>query len=84
MARNLALRHHDLCFERHPIRVSRANEITGLGGARRHLSDRLSELSGVPVMELTALLIALPLVATVTGWLLAGREPAAITRAALD
>jgi putative ABC transport system permease protein len=60
----------------------------GIAGAYAGLvaiySDRLTDLSGVPVVELSALLFGLPLVATVTGWLLAGREPAVITRAAFD
>jgi len=38
----------------------------------------------VPVPEVIAVLIGLPLLATASGWLLAGREPDALGRAAVD
>jgi putative ABC transport system permease protein len=38
--------------------------------------DGLSELSSVPTKNLLIILIGMPLVAVVGGWLLAGREPA--------
>ncbi|MBF9133288.1 FtsX-like permease family protein [Plantactinospora sp. S1510] len=41
-------------------------------------------LSHVPVVHLLALLVGLPLIAAVCGWLLAGREPAAVARQALN
>ncbi len=40
--------------------------------------DGLSELSSVPTMNLLIILIGMPLVAVVAGWLLAGREPATL------
>ncbi len=40
--------------------------------------DGLSELSSVPTENLLIILIGMPLVAVVAGWLLAGREPAAL------
>ena len=40
--------------------------------------DGLSELSSVPTKNLLIILIGMPLVAVVAGWLLAGREPAAL------
>jgi putative ABC transport system permease protein len=44
-----------------------------------HTSDnRLSPLGNVPVANLLVILIGMPLVAVVAGWLLAGREPPAI------
>ncbi|HEX3623408.1 MAG TPA: FtsX-like permease family protein, partial [Acidimicrobiales bacterium] len=44
----------------------------------------LSPLSRVPVGNLVTLLAGLPLLAAAGGWLLAGREPSAIGRTALD
>jgi putative ABC transport system permease protein len=44
----------------------------------------LHDLSQVPVAHLTGLIVGLPLVAFVAGWLLAGREPAGIARSPLD
>ncbi len=41
-------------------------------------------LSAVPVAKLAMLVAGLPLLALVVGWLLAGREPAAIARQPLD
>jgi putative ABC transport system permease protein len=41
-------------------------------------------VSHVPVGDLIAILVGLPLVATLGGWLLAGREPHAIARKPLD
>ena len=40
--------------------------------------DGLSELSSVPTENLLIILIGMPLVAVVAGWLLAGREPGAL------
>ena len=40
--------------------------------------DGLSELSSVPTENLLIILIGMPLVAVVAGWLLAGREPATL------
>ena len=42
--------------------------------------DSLGELSSVPTGNLLIILVGMPLVATVVGWLLAGREPAVIAR----
>jgi putative ABC transport system permease protein len=44
-----------------------------------HRSD-LHPLSHVPWINLAFIVVALPVVATVTGWLLAGREPPAMAR----
>lgn len=43
-----------------------------------------STLGNVPVAELLAMLAGLPLAATMSGWLLAGREPRAIARQPLE
>lgn len=48
-----------------------------------HRSD-LTNVAHPPVANLVAILIGLPLVAGVAGWLLAGREPSAIARRPLD
>ena len=42
--------------------------------------DGLSGLSSVPTGNLLIILVGMPLVAAVAGWLLAGREPSAIAR----
>jgi putative ABC transport system permease protein len=44
----------------------------------------LGELTPLPVRELLALGIGLPVAATVVGWLLAGKEPTSFSRQALD
>lgn len=41
-------------------------------------------LSHVPFINLTGILVGLPAVASLAGWLLAGREPAAVARSPLD
>ena len=46
--------------------------------------DKPGELAAVPIVELATLLFGLPLVAAAAGWLATGREPAVITRHALD
>jgi putative ABC transport system permease protein len=46
--------------------------------------DKPGELAAVPIVELATLLFGLPLVAAAAGWLVTGREPAVITRHALD
>ena len=48
-----------------------------------HRSD-LSPLGHVPVINLIIILAGLPAIATIAGWLLAGREPAAIARQPLE
>jgi putative ABC transport system permease protein len=60
----------------------------GTGGAyvaltAWHRSD-LRPLSHAPVMNLVLILVGLPLAATLGGWLLAGREPPAISRRPLE
>jgi putative ABC transport system permease protein len=48
---------------------------------RSQLSQRMSH---VPVLDLLLVLVGLPLVATIGGWLLAGREPPTMARQALE
>ena len=44
----------------------------------------IGQLTPVPVLALVAVLVGLPLVATASGWLLAGREPDSLGRAVID
>ena len=44
----------------------------------------LHPLTHVPVLDLAAIVVGLPLVAIAGGWLLAGREPPTIARQALE
>jgi putative ABC transport system permease protein len=46
--------------------------------------DGLSELTSVPVTSLLLILVGMPLAAAVAGWLLAGREPAAIAHQPME
>jgi len=55
--------------------------IAGVAWARSSLGTTFGDF---PVIDLLALLVGLPLVAAVGGWLLAGRRPPAIARPALD
>jgi putative ABC transport system permease protein len=47
-------------------------------------SNQLGDLTHVPVAHLAAILVGVPLVATVAGWLLAGREPPPAARLAFE
>ena len=46
--------------------------------------DGLSELSNIPLRNLLIIVVGMPLVAAAAGWLLAGREPAAIGHQPLE
>lgn len=43
-----------------------------------------SDLSRVPVMQLTVVVLGIPAVAAVSGWLLSGKEPPVLARAVLE
>ena len=62
--------------------------LLGVAGAYVALAatylDDLGYLSGIPLLSLVAIVVGVPLVATAAGWLLAGREPPAITRPAIE
>ena len=62
--------------------------LLGVAGAYVVLSatyyDDLGYLAHVPVMYLVLAVIGVPVAATAAGWLLAGREPGAIARTAVD
>jgi putative ABC transport system permease protein len=44
----------------------------------------LDPLKHVPLVHLTVLVLGLPILATAAGWLVSGREPAAVARTVLD
>ena len=46
--------------------------------------DGLSELSSVPTTSLLVILVGMPLVAVIAGWLLAGREPPALAHQPIE
>jgi putative ABC transport system permease protein len=54
--------------------------VAAIGYAWDNQLDGLSELSSVPTRNLLIILIGMPLIAAVAGWLLAGREPADLGR----
>jgi putative ABC transport system permease protein len=55
--------------------------VAGLAWARSSLSITFGN---IPVLDLVVILIGLPVVAAIGGWLLAGREPAVIARQPLE
>jgi putative ABC transport system permease protein len=58
-----------------------AAALAGIAWARSSLS---TTFGNIPAVDLIAVLAGLPLVAAIGGWLLAGREPPAITRQPLE
>jgi putative ABC transport system permease protein len=58
--------------------------VAAVGYAWDNPHDGLSELSSVPVRQLLFIVVGMPVIAAVVGWLLAGREPAAISRQPLE
>jgi putative ABC transport system permease protein len=58
--------------------------VAAIGYAWANPLDGLSELSNVPVTNLLIILVGMPTVAAVVGWLLAGRQPPAISRQPLE
>ncbi|HEX9357332.1 MAG TPA: FtsX-like permease family protein [Streptosporangiaceae bacterium] len=55
-----------------------------IGYAWDNKLDSLSELTSVPTTSLLLILVGMPLAAAVAGWLLAGREPAAIAHQPME
>ncbi len=55
-----------------------------IGYAWDNKLDGLSELTSVPTTSLLLILVGMPLAAAMAGWLLAGREPAAIAHQPLE
>jgi putative ABC transport system permease protein len=58
--------------------------VAAIGYAWSNPLDGLSELSSVPVANLLLIVVGMPVIAGVVGWLLAGREPAVISRQPLE
>jgi putative ABC transport system permease protein len=58
--------------------------VAAIGYAWSNPLDGLSELSRVPTMNLLLIVVGMPVVAAVVGWLMAGREPPAIARQPLE
>jgi putative ABC transport system permease protein len=61
-----------------------AGYIAAIGFFRTSQLDTLSSLGSIPVANLLLILVGMPLVAVIGGWLLAGSEPSAIGRRPLD
>jgi putative ABC transport system permease protein len=58
--------------------------VAAVGYAWDNPLDGLSELSSAPIRQLLFILVGMPVIAAIVGWLLAGREPAAISRQPLE
>ena len=58
--------------------------VAAIGYAWDNPLDGLSELSSVPTQQLLFILVGMPVIAAVVGWLMAGREPSAISRQPLE
>jgi putative ABC transport system permease protein len=61
-----------------------AGYIAAIGFFRASQLDALSSLTSIPVANLLLILVGMPLIAVIGGWLLAGREPSAIGRRPLE
>jgi putative ABC transport system permease protein len=58
--------------------------VAAVGYAWQNPLDGLSGLSNVPAEQLLFIVVGMPVIAAVVGWLLAGREPSAISRQPLE
>jgi putative ABC transport system permease protein len=58
--------------------------VAAIGYAFSNRLDGLSELANVPVTNLLIIVVGMPIAAAVIGWLLAGREPSALSRQPLE
>ena len=58
--------------------------VAAVGYAWDNPLDGLSELSSVPARQLLFIVVGMPVIAAVIGWLLAGREPSAMSRQPLE
>ena len=61
-----------------------AGYIATIGFFRASQLDSLASLTSIPVASLLFILVGMPLIAVIGGWLLAGREPGAIGRRPLE
>jgi putative ABC transport system permease protein len=58
--------------------------LAAIGFFRSNSLDGLSSLTSIPVTNLLVILVGMPLIAIVLGWLLAGRQPAGMSRQPLE
>jgi putative ABC transport system permease protein len=58
--------------------------VAAIGYSWDNSLDGLSGLSSVPIWNLLLIVVGMPTVAAVVGWLMAGREPPAIARQPLE
>ncbi|HEX6453543.1 MAG TPA: FtsX-like permease family protein [Trebonia sp.] len=58
--------------------------LAAIGFFRSNSLDGLSSLTSIPVQNLLFILVGMPLLAVILGWLLAGRNPAVISRQPLE
>jgi putative ABC transport system permease protein len=58
--------------------------VAAIGFFRTSQLDTLSSLTSIPVANLLVILVGMPLIAVIGGWLLGGREPSAIGRRPLE
>jgi putative ABC transport system permease protein len=58
--------------------------VAAIGYSWDNKLDGLSELTSVPTASLLLILVGMPLAAAAAGWLLAGREPAALARQPME
>ncbi|MBO0803483.1 MAG: FtsX-like permease family protein [Nocardiopsaceae bacterium] len=58
--------------------------LAAIGFFRSNSLDGLSSLSAIPVSNLLAIGVGMPLAAVVIGWLIAGRDPANVSRQPLE
>ncbi len=58
--------------------------LAAIGFFRTNQLDGLSSLSSIPVTNLLLILVGMPLVAVIAGWLLSGRQPSAIARRPME
>lgn len=68
---------------RHATRLRRTRWERERGPAR-NVHDDLGYLGRIPVPSLVFIVVGVPLVAAAAGWLLAGRQPPAIARPAIE
>lgn len=58
--------------------------LAAIGFFRSNSLDGLSSLTSIPVGNLLVILVGMPLLGAILGWLLAGRDPAGISRQPLE
>jgi putative ABC transport system permease protein len=61
-----------------------AGYVAAIGFFRASQLDSLSALASIPLANLLFILVGMPAIAVIGGWLISGREPGAVGRRALD